>query len=92
MAIATLTATTQGEFTTPTQYVGSIVVSVHNLQDGVVLLQRSRGSSGPWYTTDTITDDIEDNAYAPGSSLQDYYRLLVLKKTQAGDIELAVGN
>jgi hypothetical protein len=92
MAITTLTATAQGQSTTATQYIGSIVVSVHGLKDGVVLLQRSRSGSDPWYTTDTITDDIEDNAYAPGDTLQDYYRLYVLTKPQSGDIELALGN
>ena len=91
MAIETATVSSEGQFTTPRQWIGTIVVSVQGLKDGVVLLERSRDNV-TFYTTDLITEDLEANAFAPGNTLQDYYRLRLIKKNFSGDVELAVGN
>lgn len=91
MAIATASVSTVGQGTTGTRFIGAIVVSVHGLGRGAAALQRSPDNS-TWYTTNVITDDIETNGYAPGETLQDYYRIVLLSNPDENTVLFRVGN
>lgn len=91
MAIVTANVSTVGQGTTGTQFIGPIVVSVQGLGRGSAALQRSPDNS-VWYTTNVITDDVETNGYAPGNTLQDYYRIILLSNPDENTVKFRVGN
>lgn len=91
MAIVATTTSTVGQGTASTQFIGPIVVSIHGLGRGVAAVQRSPDDS-VWYTTDVITEDIETNGYAPGDTLQDYYRIILLSNPDQNTVTLRIGN
>ena len=75
MPTATATVTTDEGATTGAAFAGWFLVSVQGLRDGTVVLERSHDTGTTWYPVASYTDDIEENAYAPGTTTQ--YRLRV---------------
>lgn len=91
MATQTATATSDGDATTGAAFTGLFLVSISGLDtDSVVAFQRSHDSGTTWKNIETFTNDIEENAYAPGSST--YYRLLVKSMGQSSSIALRLEN